>query len=117
MGINKFIKNPLRDWVENHALSLTFATAGFKKGSVSSIRPSMGREILEIGAWSLDNGASKSEIGTWKLEVAVLGPWNILGDRMPDRAPGLVNVAQWIRRSNILIDIYILLLYIIYITL
>ena len=62
---------------------------------VGSIRPSMGLEILEIGAWSLDvgaskldNGASKSEIGTWKLEVAFWRPRNLLGDRVPDRAPG-----------------------------
>ena len=62
---------------------------------VSSIWPFMGLAILEIGAWSLDvraskldNGASKSEIGTWKLEIAFWAPRNLLGDRVPDRAPG-----------------------------
>ena len=95
MGINKFIKSPLRDWIENLARSFTFETAGSQNGPVCSIRPSMGREILEIGAWSLDvraskldNGASKSEFGTWKLEIAFWAPRNLLGDRVPDRAPG-----------------------------
>ena len=97
--INKFIKNPLRELIVNYARSPNSETAGSQNGSpseVSSIWPSMGLEILEIGAWNLgvgasklDNGASKSELGAWKLEVAFWRPRNFLGGRGLDRVSGL----------------------------
>ena len=94
-GINKFMKLPLRELIENHDRSPTSETAGSKNGSPSVGLASVGLQIMEIGAWSLDvgaskldNGASKSEIGAWKLKVAFWRPRNLLGDRVPDRAPG-----------------------------
>ena len=76
MGINKFIKNRLRELTENHARSLTSETAGSKNGSVSSL-PAMGREILRIGAlsldielriWIMEPRSQKLEPGSWKLQ-------------------------------------------------
>ena len=77
IGINKFIKSRLRELTENHARSLTSETAGSKNGSVSSFWPAMGREILRIGAlsldidlriWIMEPRSQKLEPGSWKLQ-------------------------------------------------
>ena len=77
MDINNFIKSPLREFTENHARSPTSETAGSKNGSVSSFWPAMGREILRIGAlsldielriWIMEPRRQKLEPGSWKLQ-------------------------------------------------
>ena len=90
-GINKFVKNPLRELIENHARRPTSETAGSKNGSpsvglavsghpwaVKSWKLESGVWMLELRNWIMEPRSQKLEPGSWKLHSGDPGTfWEI----------------------------------------